>query len=222
MRGFFLSLCSWLLIASGSYLAVTGLLDYRESLQAQRQMARQWNSFERARAPEAPPQTPPETKTPESVVPETQGDPPEVTQPASSPGGTPVAKLLIPRLGTVLYVVEGIDDRDLRRGPGHLIGTVLPGEDGNCIIAGHRDTHFRVLKDMQKGDEVILERRGHRFRYRVDEMSVVPPENTASLVPTRKPVLNLITCYPFEYMGVSPRRYIVHAGLENSALQAAR
>ena len=65
----------------------------------------------------------------------------------------------------MLYVVEGADNRDLERGPGHLTGTVLPGEDGNCVIAGHRDTHFRVLRKIRKGDEVVLERAGKAYRY---------------------------------------------------------
>src|SRR5947209_8230775 len=62
--------------------------------------------------------------------------------------GEAVGKLVIPRLDAQLYVVEGTDAKDLRRGPGHLKGTALPGENGNCVIAGHRDTHFRILKDI--------------------------------------------------------------------------
>jgi sortase A len=216
MRAFLLPFFSWVLIASGSYLAATGLLEYRESQQAQHEIARQWSSLGAARAPEAP-----QEKTPEAVSPQAEAVSPQM-ETSPPPMGTPVAKLLIPRIGTVLYVVEGIDERDLRRGPGHVSGTVLPGEDGNCIIAGHNDTHFRVLKDVRKGDEVILERSGHQFSYRVDDMSVVPPENTAGLAPAGKAVLNLITCYPFEYIGNSPRRFIVHAALEASAPRSPR
>ena len=58
-----------------------------------------------------------------------------------------------------LYVIEGDSHRELRRGPGHLVGTALPGEDGNCVIAGHRDTHFRVLKD-ERG---LIERFGEPY-----------------------------------------------------------
>jgi sortase A len=133
-----------------------------------------------------------------------------------------VAKLLIPRLGTSLYVVEGTDDRDLKRGPGHLTGSVMPGADGNCVIAGHRDTHFSVLKNIQKGDQIVLERAGKTFRYRVDGLQIVTPDNTESLQPTKDAVLHLITCYPFHYIGAAPKRFIVHAELEDSALSAAR
>jgi sortase A len=136
--------------------------------------------------------------------------------------GRAVAKLSIPRLDAVLYVVEGDDSDDLKRGPGHLIGTAMPGQTGNCVIAGHRDTHFRVLKNIRKGDEIELSRDGHTWRYVVDEMSVVSPDNLSPLQPTREPVLNLITCYPFYYVGAAPRRFIVHARLEDEPLRASR
>ena len=74
--------------------------------------------------------------------------------------GSAIAKLSIPRLDTQLFVVEGDDDAELRRGPGHLAGTAMPGTDGNCVIAGHRDTHFRVLKDIRKGDLIVLDTGG--------------------------------------------------------------
>ena len=62
-----------------------------------------------------------------------------------------MGKLIIPRLGTQIYFVEGVDARELLRGPGHIPGTAMPGVTGNCVIAAHRDTHFRVLKDIGKG-----------------------------------------------------------------------
>jgi sortase A len=128
--------------------------------------------------------------------------------------GEPVARLSIPRLGTDLYVFEGTDDKDLRLGPGHMPGTVMPGAKGNCVIAGHRDTHFRVLKDIRDGDEIVLETAGGRFVYTVDNTAIVRPTNTGSLQPTRSGVLHLITCYPFYYLGNAPKRFIVTAKLE--------
>ena len=49
----------------------------------------------------------------------------------------------------------------------------MPGARGNCVIAGHRDTHFRVLKDIRKGDDIVLETSRGRFLYRVDDNTVV-------------------------------------------------
>ncbi len=197
MRASFIAVCTWLLIASGSFLTVCGVLDYWESHNAQSQIAEQW-----------------QPELPQTTVPKRPSPPP--------PNGATVAKLSIPRLDTTLYVVEGTSTRDLKRAPGHLTGTVLPGDDGNCVIAGHRDTHFRVLKDIQRGDEVLLERDGQTFRYRVNGTTIVTPDNTASLKPTTKAVLNLVTCYPFYYVGSAPKRFIVHADLEGLPLQASR
>jgi sortase A len=132
--------------------------------------------------------------------------------------GDTVARLLIPRLGAVLFVVEGTDEEQLRRGPGHMPSTVLPGAVGNCVIAGHRDTHFRVLKDIRKGDAVILEDAAGSHVYRVRKTSVVSASDSSSLEPTRDPRLNLITCYPFYYVGPAPKRFVVEAALEGFLL----
>jgi|SRR5579871_4809007 len=130
--------------------------------------------------------------------------------------GDTVAKLLIPRLGTQLYVVEGVDAGDLRRGPGHMPGTAMPGTDGNCVIAAHRDTHFRVLKDIKEGDDIILQTHDGEFLYRVKNTHIVLPTNTASIQRTSTPELHLITCYPFYYVGNAPKRFIVKAELAGS------
>jgi len=127
--------------------------------------------------------------------------------------GETIAKLTIPRLDTEVYIVEGDGDEQLRRGPGHLAGSATPGGRGNCIIAGHRDTHFRVLKDIRKGDDIVLETRRGQFLYRVKTTRIVTPDNTSSLKPTSDPELNLITCYPFYYVGSAPKRFVVEAKL---------
>ncbi len=145
---------------------------------------------------------------------------PEV--PSRPPLGEPVAKLTIPRLGTELYVFEGTDEKDLRLGPGHMPGTAMPGAKGNCVIAGHRDTHFRALKDIRQGDEIDLETARGLYTYTVNNTAIVLPTNTASLAPSQSAVLNLITCYPFYYLGNAPKRFIVTAKLAQSATQVSQ
>ena len=127
--------------------------------------------------------------------------------------GDTVAKLSIPRLGAQFYVFEGDDDAELRRGPGHLAGSAMPGPSGNCIIAGHRDTHFRVLKDIRKDDDILVQTDTGQYLYRVNSTQIVSPSDTRALQPTRAPVLNLITCYPFFYLGSAPKRFVVQARL---------
>lgn len=127
--------------------------------------------------------------------------------------GEAVAKLSIPRLDTQLYVVEGDGVQQLRRGPGHLIGSAMPGAEGNCVIAGHRDTHFRILKDIRKGDDIVIETRTGEYLYRVKTTSVVSPKNIQPLQPTSDAELHLVTCYPFYYVGSAPKRFVVQADL---------
>jgi sortase A len=127
--------------------------------------------------------------------------------------GDTVAKLEIPRLSGEWYVVEGTEEKELRLGPGHLEGTAFPGEKGNCVIAGHRDTQFRKLKDIKKGDEIVLTTSIGSSRYRVTGYSIVKPTETSSIQDTPNAVLNLVTCYPFYYVGNAPKRFIVHAEL---------
>ena len=128
--------------------------------------------------------------------------------------GEAIARLEIPRLETDLYVVEGDGARQLRLGPGHVHGTAMPGADGNCIIAGHRDTHFRVLKDIRDGDRIVLQTHDGEYTYRVETTQVVSPTDLNPLRPTQDAELHLVTCYPFYYLGSAPKRFIVRARLE--------
>lgn len=152
---------------------------------------------------------------PKAAPPSTEQPPPE-QQPFRPRLGETVGKLIIPRLGTQLYFVEGVDARELLRGPGHIPGTAMPGVTGNCVIAAHRDTHFRVLKDIRKGDDIVLMTREGEYLYRVKSTQIVSPKNLGPLQPTPGPVLNLITCYPFYYVGNAPKRFIVEAELAGS------
>jgi sortase A len=136
------------------------------------------------------------------------------------PGDT-LAKMVIPRLGAQLYVVEGDGTKELRRGPGHMTGTAPPGGDGNCVIAGHRDTHFRVLKDIHQGDDILLQTKSGEFLYRVTSIRVVSPDYTQPLQPTSDAELNLITCYPFFYVGSAPKRFVVQARLAGSVTRTS-
>jgi len=187
------NLISGLLIGGGACLLFVGGRDLFDSRAGQAQAAREFEQ-------------------PVPDIPETRA----ATQPASLHPvnrGDTLAKLKIPRLDAELYVVEGDGSRELRRGPGHLAGTAMPGDNGNCVIAGHRDTHFRVLKDIREGDDIILQTAAGQFLYRVKRTRIVSPENTSALAPTSTPELNLITCYPFYYVGSAPKRFVVEAQL---------
>ncbi|HLJ26400.1 MAG TPA: class D sortase [Candidatus Angelobacter sp.] len=126
--------------------------------------------------------------------------------------GSPAwGRIEIRSIGLSSMVLEGVDSKTLRRGVGHIPGTALPGQPGNIALAGHRDTFFRALRNINKNDEITLETLDGSFRYRVDLIQVVGPEYTQVLNGSNGEILTLVTCFPFSYVGPAPQRYIVRA-----------
>jgi len=191
---------SWLLIAVGLTLGGVGIYEYSESRLAQSEAAQAWDS---SSTEEPVPAAPPQRAKHRAA---SYFDPYHL--------GDTVAKLTFPRLGSTLFVVEGTDQKELKKGPGHMPGTALPGVEGNCVIAGHRDTHFRILQGIRKGDVIELQTKYGQFRYHVRSTTIVKPENVESLYPTEEGVLHLVTCYPFQFVGHAPERMVVEAALE--------
>ncbi|HME35686.1 MAG TPA: class D sortase [Candidatus Sulfotelmatobacter sp.] len=126
-------------------------------------------------------------------------------------GGTSLARLKIPRVGLSVIVQEGVESQALRVGLGHVPGTSWPGQPGNVVIAGHRDTFFRPLRKIEKCDEIALDTAAHTYYYRVSSFEVVDPHDVNEMRFHGKNELTLITCYPFSYVGSAPQRFIVHA-----------
>jgi sortase A len=125
--------------------------------------------------------------------------------------GDLVGRLEIPRLQISSVVLEGVSDATLRVASGHIPGTPLPGEGGNAGIAAHRDGAFRELSSIEAGDRVVMTTpRGSRT-YRVAFTSIVEPDDTRLLAPAGVEALTLVTCYPFQYAGSAPQRFIVRA-----------
>ena len=122
-----------------------------------------------------------------------------------------VGRLEIPRLGVSVMVVEGVDDSDLKRAVGHIPRTALPWESGNVGLAGHRDTFFRPLRSIQRDDTITVSTLHGAYRYRVLSTNVVLPKDIEVLYPTGRNSLTLVTCFPFEYVGSAPKRFIVRA-----------
>jgi len=117
----------------------------------------------------------------------------------------------IPRLGVSAAVLQGTASRTLRLGVGHMQGTAIPGAPGNSVIAGHRDTFFRALKDIHDGDEIELKTANISTRYLVDWVKVVAPEDISVLDSAGGSELTLVTCYPFYFIGAAPNRFVVRA-----------
>ncbi len=122
-----------------------------------------------------------------------------------------IGRMEIPRLGLAVVVVEGTDKPTLRRAAGHIVGTGLPGRAGNVGIAAHRDTFFRPLRNIRQDDLITLTTLRGEYRYRVVSTKVVSPEDVAVLNPDGTEILTLVTCYPFNFVGAAPDRFIVRA-----------
>ncbi len=127
--------------------------------------------------------------------------------------GSVLAELDIPRIGLSVMVTEGTDETRLRLGAGHLIGSALPGEAGNVVVAAHRDTFFRSLRDIRAGDLIDLTSPEGTYHYRVEWARVVSPTDTQALDSTPAASLTLVTCYPFSYIGSAPKRFVVRASI---------
>jgi sortase A len=132
-------------------------------------------------------------------------------RPQPGPEGSLVGRIEIPRLGVTAIVLEGVGNKTLRRGVGHIPETPLPQDGGNVGLAGHRDSFFRGLKDIRKNDIITLKTLEGTFRYRVAWTQIVRPEDTHVLSKVGEPALTLVTCYPFYYVGSAPKRFIVRA-----------
>jgi sortase A len=135
--------------------------------------------------------------------------------------GAPIGRLGIPRIGLTAVVAEGDDEKTLKLAVGHLPDTPLPWQDGNSALAGHRDSFFRPLRHIQVGDDIHLTTVRGTLRYRVTRHTVVDPAELWVLNPSPPAALTLITCYPFDYVGPAPRRFIVHAERMSDASDSA-
>jgi len=111
----------------------------------------------------------------------------------------------------------GSDARTLRLAVGYIPGTALPGEEGNVGLAGHRDTFFRKLRDINPDDEIRVTTRDGVFHYVVQRTNIVQPRDVWVLNATGYPALTLVTCYPFSYIGSAPQRFVVRAALRPPA-----
>lgn len=109
-----------------------------------------------------------------------------------------------------VVIVNGISNRDLRGAAGHAKNSVLPGEIGNCVVFGHRDGVFRGFKNLKIGDIIVFKTLKWEVKYKIISMTIEKPK--AEVISRKyydRSILTLITCYPFNYVGAAPNRYVV-------------
>jgi len=135
-----------------------------------------------------------------------------------------MVRLVIPKIDLTSFVVEGTTHKALLLGPGHMSKTAEPGAPGNSVISGHRDTFFRHIYELEKGDQLYFDRGGKRFVYEVTGKKVVDPDDMSVTRPTEDARVTLITCYPTYYIGPAPKRLVVFSrlmGQQRAPLSAA-
>jgi sortase A len=142
-----------------------------------------------------------------------------------------LTRVEIPKINLDAIVIEGSSRKQLKIAPGHITTSAIPGEIGNSVITAHRDTFFRHVYELSKGDEIIVKRNGQVFKFQVTGKKVVDPGDVSVLNPTPDARLTLITCYPPYFVGPAPERLVVFsklveqsagAGVENTSTAETR
>jgi sortase A len=126
--------------------------------------------------------------------------------------GDVVGVLTIPKLKKELPIIEGTDEAELEKGVGHYSDTKLPGQKDRIFLAGHRDTVFKRMGEIEIGDILEVQLKSGLHQYEVFETFIVK-ETDLSVLKSTAPdeILTLSTCYPFEYLSSTNERYIINA-----------
>lgn len=127
--------------------------------------------------------------------------------------GEVIGEIYFPKLDKRVAILEGTGRTALKKGAGHDEGSAAIGSTGNSVLAGHRDTVFRSLGDLQVSDIIELETADGKFTYEITGSRIVDAEARGAIKPSEEAVLTLITCYPFSYVGSAPDRYLLSARL---------
>ncbi|WP_226659092.1 class D sortase [Pseudalkalibacillus hwajinpoensis] len=129
--------------------------------------------------------------------------------------GENIGELTIPQLGYLYPIYWGTDEQTLKQGVGMYDTdfTTLPGEAGHTALAGHRDTVFDGLDQLKKGDRLYVTFDQTTYEYQIRKTWITDEHDRSVIVKKNSPTLTLTTCYPFDYLGSAPDRYIIEASL---------
>ncbi|MFD1737636.1 class D sortase [Bacillus salitolerans] len=127
--------------------------------------------------------------------------------------GDKFGDLYIPKLKKHLPIYQGTSEDVLKKGIGHVYRSALPGENNHAILSGHRDTVFRNLDQLKLQDELIVRTEAGEFLYKIKKIRIVDANDRTVNTPKPKGMLTLTTCYPFQFIGPAPKRYIITSEL---------
>jgi len=137
----------------------------------------------------------------------------EILYPIRPTEGENIGNLIIPAIDQIIPIFHGTDEDELKKGIGHFARSVLPGENDNSVLSGHRDTVFSELGQLEINDQLIVETSAGIFTYEIKEIQIVDKDDKTIILPTDHAVLTVTTCYPFGFIGLAPDRYILTADL---------
>ncbi|MCM3740248.1 class D sortase [Oceanobacillus luteolus] len=138
-------------------------------------------------------------------------DPLEAAKNFNPEMGETAGILHIPKLEADLPIIEGTHEDELERGVGHYQGTAYPLQNEQIVLSGHRDTVFREMGELEIGDHLVVQMEYGDFTYEITETKIVSADDRTIIVPHHEEVLTLTTCYPFNFIGYAPDRYIIYA-----------
>ncbi len=135
--------------------------------------------------------------------------------------GDPIGTISIPSVDIEVTAYHGDSETEFRKGVGHYAGSFYPGQDGNILIAGHRNSFFRNFEYLEIGDTVNFETTYGRFTYTITEFKIIKGSDNSIAKDTTQEQLTMYTCYPFTYIGNAPERYVVIAELTDAEVNIA-
>lgn len=146
---------------------------------------------------------------------------PEATlQPVYTPTATPApmqggrAFFTLSILNDTISVAYGVEESTLKKTPGWLTTSVLPGENGMCVVYGHRNrNHLKILEKVTMGDTITATKDGIAYTYTISDVAIYESTSDWRLLTLDGSTLVLVTCYPFRYSGHAPGKYMVTAQL---------
>lgn len=150
---------------------------------------------------------------PESI-PETEEPAPTNAPAQQKPNVSTTSAFVLTIRGSRIAVGSETTEEALKKRPGWLDTSAHPGEDGVCIVYGHRNRrHLRALEKVELGDEITVstEDDGSVFRYIVTQIDIADNLSEITISSVEEPTLLLVTCYPFRYSGNAPQKYVVMA-----------
>jgi sortase A len=129
--------------------------------------------------------------------------------------GDKIASLVVPKFKNKYSVFWGADDKVLKKGVGMFVSdvTTTPDGGGHTVLSGHRDTVFYKLGELKTGDVLNVEYGENVYTYVINKIYITDPEDRTVIVKKDSPTLTLTTCYPFNFVGNAPERYIIQAKL---------